>query len=82
MLVKLLNDQEGKCALTGVQLTCILEKGNITHTNASIDRIEAGGPYILENIRLTCARVNVMRSNMSDEELLYWCKLLIQKEGI
>lgn len=81
MLIELLEKQEGKCALTGVTLTCILEKGNRAWTNASIDRIIPGGPYILENVRLTSARINIMRSNMSDEELLYWCKLVVQKEG-
>lgn len=81
MLIELLTIQEGKCALTGVTLTCILEKGNRAWTNASIDRIIPGGPYILENIRLTCARVNIMRSNMSDEEFHYWCSLIVQKEG-
>ena len=82
MLIALLDKQEGKCAITGVSLTCILERGNRAWTNASIDRVEAGGPYILDNIRLTCARVNIMRSDMPDEELLYWCKLIVQKEGI
>jgi hypothetical protein len=38
-----LEKQDYKCALSGVQLTCILEKGIITQTNASIDRINAGG---------------------------------------
>ena len=83
MLIELLNKQEGKCALTGVTLTCILEKGNRAWTNASIDRIIPGGPYMLENVRLTCARVNIMRSDMTDEELAYWCKLIVsQKEDI
>ena len=80
MLIELLAKQGGKCAITGVTLTCILEKGNRAWTNASIDRIIPGGPYILDNVRLTCARVNIMRSDMSDEEMLYWCKLVVQKE--
>jgi hypothetical protein len=79
-LIELLAKQDGKCALTGLTLTCTLEKGNRTWTNASIDRIIPGGPYVLDNIRLVCARVNIMRSNMSDDELRYWCSLITQKE--
>lgn len=81
VLNSLLEKQDGKCALTGLKLTCTLEKGNRTWTNASIDRIIPGGPYVLDNIRLVCARVNIMRSDMSDSELIYWSKLLVQKEG-
>lgn len=81
MLENLLKEQEGRCALTGIELTCILEKGNICLTNASIDRIDHGGPYILENIRLICRQANNMRWTLSDEELLYWCKRIVDHNG-
>mgnify|MGYP001588247783 CR=1 FL=1 len=73
-LIKLLEKQDGKCALSGVTLTCQLEKGNIAITNASIDRIEAGGPYIIENIQLVCKSINAFRLDKSTDEFIWWCK--------
>ena len=77
LLQAVLERQQGLCALTGVPLTCDLKKGERTWTNASIDRIVPGGPYIADNIRLTCARINILRGNMADAEFLSWCQLVL-----
>lgn len=76
-LLTLLEKQNGKCALTGSDLTCELGLGMIHMTNVSIDRIRPGGPYSLDNIRLVCRIANVMKWNMSDQELKEWCKKII-----
>lgn len=68
-----LDEQNGLCALTGIELTCKLEKGVICKTNASIDRIVAGGPYIPENIQLVCTAVNGFRKDLSVDEFVWWC---------
>ncbi len=81
MMVELLVKQEYKCALSGIELTCNLEHGIVCLTNASIDRIEAGGPYILENIQLVCRQVNTMKWTLSEEELLWWCKKITDSKG-
>ena len=70
-LETLFQKQEGKCALSNEIMTWFAGEGK-TRTNISIDRISPGGEYSLENIRLVCAIVNTMRSDMSDEELIYW----------
>lgn len=67
--------QEGKCALTGVQMT---HDRTSKTTAISIDRIHAGGPYISENIRLVCGIANSMRLNMTDSELYFWCSKLLE----
>lgn len=75
----ILEKQNGLCALTGVPLTCTLELGKISNTNASIDRIipgAKGGGYVVDNIRLVCSIVNKMRGTLTDEEFLYWCKMI------
>lgn len=72
-LVKILEEQNGLCALSGVTLTRITGHGNIS-TNASIDRINAGGPYTIDNIRLVCSCINSFRGNLNDEEFKFWCK--------
>ena len=40
----------------------------------SIDRIDCSGDYVVKNCRLVCARANQMRNDMSDGELLWWCR--------
>ena len=76
-LLQLLAQQKYKCALSGIELTCKLESGTVCPTNASIDRIEVGGPYIKENIRLVCRQANTMRWTLTDDELVWWCKRII-----
>jgi len=71
-LLDKLEEQEYKCALSGITLTCLLGDGQIK-TNASVDRIEAGGPYIKENIQLVCSALNKFRSNTSLDEFIWWC---------
>ena len=73
-----LEKQNFKCALTGRDLTCYLEKGKVTKTNASIDRIVAGGSYTADNIQLVCRAVNGFRSNTSVEEFIDWCKAVAE----
>jgi len=63
--------------LTGVELTCNLNKGMICETNASIDRILAGGNYEKNNVQLVCAAVNRLRTNMSVEEFIEWCRKVV-----
>lgn len=72
--VALLVAQEYKCALTGVKLTCTLEKGTVCKTNASIDRIDPKGPYTKDNVQLVCAAINKLRVDMPMNDFINWCK--------
>ena len=70
--------QEGKCALSGVRMS--IEKGTKarrTHTAISIDRINSERNYTRDNIQLVCAVVNVMKTDMSVEELRFWCAQIV-----
>jgi hypothetical protein len=85
-LLKQLEKQDYKCALSGMPLTCILEKGKVTKTNASVDRILAGGPYTSDNIQLVCRALNHWRADTSVEEFIDWCQKVVDynkslKEG-
>lgn len=73
ILLDVLEEQNGLCALSGVTLTCILEKGSICKTNASIDRIVAGGPYTKDNIQLVCRALNLWRGDTDLMEFIEWC---------
>lgn len=75
-VLDLYEQQEGRCALSNVEMTYICGQGRIP-TNIGIDRIETGGPYIKENIRLVCNYVNTMRLDRTDEEFFWWCKKIV-----
>ena len=73
-LINLLKKQEYRCALTGMPLTCERTRGVTSKTNASIDRISAGGVYNRRNIQLVCRAVNSFRGDMTVNEFINWCK--------
>ena len=72
-LLKLLDDQNWKCALSGVKMTAVWGEGRLG-TNISIDRIHNDRPYTKDNIRLVCLIANAMKGKMKDEELIEWCR--------
>lgn len=74
MMLELLTTQKGKCALSGVELTCVLQKGVISKTNASIDRIDPKGKYSLDNVQLVCAVLNKFRIDTPLDEFIVWCR--------
>jgi len=79
-IMKIYQDQDGKCAITSVPMTAVIGHGPM-YTNLSVDRIETGGPYTVANTRLVCYVVNIMRHTMSDDELRYWAKKISKGLG-
>jgi len=65
--------QDGKCAISGIQMTYIFNNGR-TPTNVSLDRINPLEGYTKENIQLVCMATNQMKSDLSMDELLYFCE--------
>lgn len=57
-------------------MTTIKGKGKMI-MNASIDRIQPGGDYSIENVQLVCSHVNMMRSDLSIKELVEFCKAIV-----
>ncbi len=74
ILVEIAESQEYKCALSGISMQCHLKKGVKNPYNASIDRIEAGGSYSKDNIRLTCAAVNKWRGELETDCFIEFCR--------
>jgi hypothetical protein len=70
--------QKGKCALSGLQMTTIAGQGRI-FTNVSVGRVDPNKGYIIGNIQLVCMIYNQMKSDLTKEELLWFCKKLIEK---
>ncbi len=73
-LIRKLKKQKYLCALSGVKMTCSRIRGQINLTNASIDRIKAGGAYTTRNIQLVCRAINSFRGTTPLPEYLEWCK--------
>lgn len=80
VIINKLEEQKYKCALSGVPLTCELQKGVKVQTNASIDRIEAGGPYTEDNIQMVCKALNSWRADTSVEDFTEWCRKVVQHQ--
>jgi hypothetical protein len=74
ILLKKLVEQNYKCALSGISLTCLLEKGKKHPFNVSVDRIIPGGPYTEENIQLVCRALNSWRADTDLEVFILMCK--------
>lgn len=74
-LMRILETQNGRCALTGVEMT------RTTHdpTKASIDRIDSAKGYTLDNVRLVTWMANKIKSNLTDQQVVYWAHLISEK---
>ena len=58
-------------------MTHIYNKGRIS-TNLSIDRIDSLKGYTKDNIQLVCHLCNLMKSNLSMNELYIFCNNIIK----
>jgi len=72
-LDNLWDKQNGKCALTGLNMS--LDHGN--PNRVSLDRIDSTGYYSINNVQLTCSYVNRCKQSLSNEEFLEMCRLTV-----
>lgn len=68
-LTALWDKQEGRCALSGVELGYI----GSGWSSASVDRIDSTKGYVEDNVQWTCWRVNEAKSNMANEDFIAMC---------
>lgn len=76
-LLDLYKKQEGKCAISGVDMTYIAGVGRVL-TNISIDRIDSSLGYVKGNVQFVCDVVNRMKSDLSTEQLYQWCLAIME----
>lgn len=78
--------QNKRCALTGVLIDFgkpgkkgirKAHMGGVAPT-ASLDRIDSGKAYVPGNVRWLHKTVNKIRWELSDDELLSWCNLILE----
>jgi hypothetical protein len=70
-LISIYNKQNGLCAITKIPMTYNRLSGR-TRTNISIDRIDNNKGYEADNIQLVCHIVNIMKTDMTMDELCFW----------
>lgn len=69
------NKQQGRCALTGIQMTWA--KGKIMPTSISLDRIEPSLGYQVGNVRFICHAVNAFKGGGNDEQVLIMARAIV-----
>ena len=76
-------DQNRLCSLTGLPLVMGRKKSNkgALRSNASLDRIENGLGYVIGNVRWVTIDVNLIKRTLTDEQLIYYCKLIVLNQG-
>lgn len=71
-MIDLWNKQNGKCALTGLQMTT--DQHGRLNTNISIDRIDSSKGYTKDNVQFVCSAVNFMKAKMDINDFIFFCK--------
>jgi hypothetical protein len=75
-LKDLWNKQNGKCYISGIDMTHIANKIR-TPTNVSIDQVTAGNGYLKDNVSLCCEFINLSKMQMTVAE----CKIQLLAAG-
>ncbi len=70
-IYELFEKQQGKCALSGVDIVLSL---NYKFKTASLDRIDSSKGYTLSNIQWIHKNLNEMKSDYSQEEFIDWAR--------
>ncbi len=82
---ELFTKQNGKCALSGVQLTFSksynreLAYSERTETTASLDRIDSSIGYVVGNLQWVHKHINLMKGSLSTEDFIKYCRLVASK---
>jgi hypothetical protein len=76
-LLQLYETQNGKCALSGVEMTYSAGNGRVG-TNISIDRIDSKRGYVRGNVQFVCDLVNRMKQDCEEEQFFEWCRRVLK----
>lgn len=82
-VLALWENQKGLCSVTGLPMEKVkaLKTTRARYKNlyrASVDRIDSEKGYTKNNIRLVCAHVNIMKMDLTDEQLKFWCESILK----
>lgn len=71
---ELFQEQDGRCALTGWPLKFSYRNKDRSTQTASLDRIDSTKGYVRGNLQWVHRRVNIIKSNMPNDEFITMCK--------
>jgi hypothetical protein len=71
--------QEGKCPLSGINML-LVPNGDPVPFQASLDRIDSNVGYIRGNVRFVTLMANYALNKFSDEQLVDFCKAVVDKD--
>lgn len=71
-------NQDGKCALSGIPIRISRRK---TESTASLDRIDSSKGYVKGNVQWVHKLVNRMKSDIDQDEFISFCKLIASRKG-
>lgn len=71
-------EQNGKCALTGLNIIIERNYKKYKSMTASLDRIDSKKAYTIDNIQWIHKDVNRMKNAFSEEYFINMCKLIIE----
>lgn len=69
--------QDGLCALTNIPMQ---HHPAYSDMNASMDRIEGSIGYVIDNIQLVCWRINEMKNDQPEYQLIWWARALVAND--
>jgi len=71
--------QSSKCALSGANITFVRRYAeDRDKQSASLDRIDSSKGYVIGNIQWIHKVLNHLKWDITQDELLYWCKLIYE----
>jgi hypothetical protein len=68
--------QNKKCAISGLDIFFASSGDKDIERTTSVDRIDSSIGYVKDNIQIVHKRVNIIKGNMTKEELLFWIKTI------
>ena len=77
-LQALYDEQRGICAITGLPMHTNTSESDLS---LSPDRIDNTLGYTKANVRLVCARANLMMSTLDDAHFVWWCRAVVNNIG-
>lgn len=84
-LWELFQQQDGKCAISGVEivLDTSLKNNNVDWAivTASVDRIDNAVGYVPGNVWWVHKEVNRLKNNWSMDKLVWWCEQIVKTHG-
>ena len=70
--------QKERCAISGLEIKIFSNYSDMRHNQtASLDRIDSSKGYVKSNIQWVHKRINIMKGNMSEKELLHLCEEIV-----